>query len=91
MELEEILARTAERIVEHGTHTETRVLEAVSAATRDVCPGAAAALVDWDGSEITRLRAFGIVHGAVLGVLGRRERSWLLEEILGVAEVALAG
>ena len=30
------------------------------------CPRAAEALIDWDGSEITRLRAFGIVDGALL-------------------------
>jgi hypothetical protein len=42
------------------------ILEALAAAARTLCPGAAAALVDWEGPEIARLRAFGIVHGALL-------------------------
>ena len=38
-------------------------------------PGAAEALVDWGGSEIARLRAFGIVHGVVVRDLGSRDRA----------------
>jgi hypothetical protein len=68
--LHEILDGTAHRIASRGTHSEALVLEALAAAARNLCPGAAAALVDWEGPEIARLRAFGIVHGALLGDLG---------------------
>ena len=44
-------------------------------AVRRVSPGAASALVDWDGAEIARLRAFGIVHGIVVRDLGPGERA----------------
>ena len=57
VQLDAMLDRIAERIVEHGTPTEAPVLQAMSALSRQVCPGAAAALVDWDGSETARLRA----------------------------------
>lgn len=56
----------AERIAEFGTRSERAALEALAAAARPLCPGAAAALADWEGSEVARLRAFGIVHGALL-------------------------
>ena len=64
-----------------------RVLEAMADASQEACPGAAAALVDWNGSEIARLRAFGIVHGVVLEVLGPLGRSVLLEQVLGTADL----
>jgi hypothetical protein len=91
MELEDILNDVAYQVVDSGTWTESRALWAMAAATRDVCPGAAAALVDWGGSEIARLRAFGIVHGVVLRVLGPRGRLRLLEQLRGTADLALAG
>lgn len=91
MELESVLGRIAERIVENGTLAEARVLQAMSAATQEVCPGAAAALVDWNGSEIARLRAFGVVHGVVLRVLARRDQSGLLDQVLGTADPHLSG
>lgn len=84
--LEAILDETAERIVESGTRTESTTLCAMSAATGHLAPGAAAALVDWDGSEPARLRAFGIVHGVVLRGLGARDRSLLLAQIAGTAQ-----
>lgn len=84
--LESILDQTAERIVESGTRTEAATLCAMSAATRHLSPGAAAALVDWDGSEPARLRAFGIVHGVVLRDLGARGRSRLLAQLRGTAQ-----
>ena len=46
--------------------TEAGILRGDGRRRRRVCPGAAAALVDWGGAEIARLRAFGIVHGVVL-------------------------
>lgn len=90
MELDEMLDRTADRIVAWGTQTEVRTLEAMASATRERCPGAAAALVDWDATEIFRLRAFGIVHGVVLRELTSRERLDLWIEVLGNPPLALA-
>jgi hypothetical protein len=81
LRLESILDRTAERIVESGTLTESATLCAMSAATRHLSPGAAAALVDWDGAEAARLRAFSILHGVVLRELGVGDRSRLLAEL----------
>jgi hypothetical protein len=91
VQLDTMLDRIAERIVEHGTPTEAPVLEAMSALSRRVCPGAAAALVDWDGSETARLRAYGVVHGVVLQILGTSGQSLLLDEVRGAVDLALAG
>ena len=88
--LEALLALVAERIAEHGTAAEARVLELVSAAVHRTNPGAAAALVDWNGAEIARLRAFGLVHGVVVTDLGAGAQSALLDQILGT-DLALAG
>ena len=89
-ELMEILDRTAYRIVGDGTRTRSRTLEAMAAATRELRPGAAAALVDWDGSEIARLRAFGIVHGVVLRHLPANRQLDLLTQLLRVSTHELA-
>ena len=79
-ELDDRLRRLADRIVEHGTEVERIALETVADATRWTVPGAAAALVDWDGTEIARLRAFGVLHGSV-GRLGPEDQAWLLDRL----------
>ena len=84
-----VLVGIAERIAEHGTTTERDALLAVHDAARWAAPGAAAALVDWDGQETARLRAFGILHGVVLGVLGPEDRAWLLDRLRGGGARAL--
>ena len=61
--LDGLLGLVAARIVEHGTPSEARVLTTMSAAVRREHPGAAAALVDWNGAEVARLRAFGVAAG----------------------------
>lgn len=66
MSLEQILEGTAHKIALHGTRSESTLLEALAVAASVSCPGAAEALVDWNGPEIARLRAFGIVHGVLL-------------------------
>jgi hypothetical protein len=53
-------------------------------------PGAAAALIDWNGSEVARQRAFGVAHGVVMGELGPGAQSVLLDQILGT-DLSLAG
>ena len=90
MELMEILDRTAHHIVDSGTRTRSRTLQAMAADTQDVCPGAAAALVDWNGSEIARLRAFGIVHGVVLRDLPAHTQRHLLTQLVGASAHELA-
>ena len=88
--LDAMLALVAERIVEHGTATEARLLQHLSDAVSHAAPGAAAALVDWEGAEVARLRAFGVVHGVVLAGLAPRAQSSLLDDILGT-DLSLAG
>ena len=78
-----LLNAIAERIAEHGTATERPALQAMHDTARWSAPGAAAALVDWDGPETARLRAFGVLHGVVLGVLGPEDRAWLLDRLRG--------
>lgn len=89
MDLEHVLDTIAERIVSQGTRSEAARLETLAAATSALCPGVAEALVDWDGSEIARLRAFGIAHGALLA-----ERASLRAEVLpgrgGVSAASVA-
>lgn len=53
------LAELGHRIAEQGTASERAALEAIAASIRHEAPGIAAALVDWAGPEIVRLRAFG--------------------------------
>ncbi len=73
MELIEYMDTLAFTIAESGTLADRRTLEILAAAVGSKNQGAAAALVDWDGSEIARLRAFGIVHGIVVHELSRDE------------------
>jgi len=89
-ELIEILDRTAHRIVDDGTRTRSRTLQAMAAATQNLCPGAAASLVDWAGSEIARLRAFGIVHGVVLRDLPADTQQHLLRQLVRASTHELA-
>ncbi len=89
-ELAELLNSAAQSIVSDGTQSQRPVLEHVSAAAGQASPGAAAALVDWSGSEIARLRAFGIVHGVVLA-LDTDEQLALLHRIRGGTDLPLAG
>lgn len=82
MNLNEFLDRTADHIVSSGTAIESPVLMTMAAAARDLSPGAAAALVDWGGSEVARLRAFGIVHGVLLRELPSTRQEQLLAQLL---------
>jgi hypothetical protein len=82
-ELGILLGGIAERIADRGTESERVALHAVHDAARWSAPGAAAALVDWEGSETARLRAFGVLHGVVLSVLGDEDRAWLLDRLRG--------
>ena len=79
VELAQVLDRAAHRIAEDGTSTERRLLEAMSEVAARSAPGAAAALIDPHGTEVARLRAFGLLHTHLLQVLGPREHAWLLD------------
>ena len=79
VELALVLEKAAHRVAEEGTFAERRLLEAMSQVASQSAPGASAALVDPDGSEVSRLRAFGLVHAHVQEALGPREHAWLLE------------
>ncbi len=85
-----MLERTAHHVAAAGTQTEARALQAMARAVEDEHPGAAAALVDWAGPEIVRLRAFGVVHGAVLWDLAPQDQSRLRAELLGSNALTLA-
>jgi len=76
-----LLDGVADRVLERGTGSERPALQAMADAVRVVAPGAADALVDWDGSEAMRVRAFSVLHGVVLHVLGSEDRAWLLEQL----------
>jgi hypothetical protein len=78
-----LLGGIAERIAEHGTVSEGRALQAVHDAVHWSAPGAAAALVDWEGSETARLRAFGVLHGVALSGLSPEDCAWLLDRLRG--------
>lgn len=89
MELNELLNRTAVHIVADGTQTESRTLQAMASAAVDLNQGAAAALVDWNGSEIARLRAFGIVHGVLLRELPDSAQEELLTHLLDTSSAVI--
>ena len=60
------LKQIAERLVALGTEVETHRLIEIARVIRSAAPGTAAALVDWDGSEVSRLRAFAAASCVVL-------------------------
>jgi len=79
VELVQVLEEAAHRVADLGTSSERRLLEAMSEVAAQSAPGAAAALVDRDGTEASRLRAFGFVHTHLVQALGPREHAWLLD------------
>jgi hypothetical protein len=81
VELRAILDRTADRVAADGTRAESLALRVMEAAARELCPGAAAALIDWKGSEVARLRAFGIVHGVLLRDLSAAAQTQLAVQL----------
>ena len=77
-ELAQRLDDAAHRIAEQGTSGERRLLAAMAKVAAATAPGAAAALVDPEGSEVSRQRAYGVVHTHLVTSLGPREHAWLL-------------
>lgn len=89
-ELNTILSLAAERIVEHGTLAERPLLHQLAAAAVPFTPGAAAALDDWDGPEVARLRAFGMVHGVLLRALDAAAQARLVAQLEPAPALVLA-
>ena len=90
MELKEILDRIADRVAADGTRSESLALRMMESAARALCPGAAAALIDWNGSEVARLRAFGIVHGVLLRDLSAATQTQLALQVAAASVHELA-
>ncbi|WP_457962612.1 hypothetical protein M1E17_13820 [Arthrobacter sp. D1-29] len=90
MELNEILNHTADRVVAEGTYAAARTLEAMASAAGTLSPGAAAALVDWAGPEVARLRAFGLVHGLLLRELPAPAQAQLAAQLVAPSALVLA-
>ena len=86
IELAQVLEEAAHRIAEQGTSSEPLLLFAMSEVAAQSAPGAAAALVDPDGTEASRLRAFGLLHTHLLDALGPREHAWVLDLLEGELE-----
>ena len=78
VELAQRLDEAAHRIAEHGTSGEGRLLAAMAKVAAASAPGAAAALVDPEGTEVSRQRAYGVVHAHLVTSLGPREHERLL-------------
>lgn len=82
------LDRIGHRIAELGTNAEIDRLAALADAVRHVAPGAAAALVDPDGSEISRLRAFAVAGAALLRLPATDEASTPVAEPAAIRAAA---
>jgi hypothetical protein len=83
VELERLLGEVGAHISEAGTASERLTLHEVAEAARWVAPGASAALVDWDGTETARLRAFGVLHGVAVSTMMPEDQLWLLDRLTG--------
>jgi hypothetical protein len=90
-EVAQLLDVAAHRVSELGTASEHALLQALSDVVAPTAPGAAAALVDERGTEISRLRAFGLVHAHVIEELGPRQHARLLDLVGGRGCEAASG
>lgn len=54
-----------DRLEVEGTVAHRASLEQLAQAVRPFAPGAAAALLDWTGTEIARLRAYAVAHAVL--------------------------
>ena len=91
VEVAQILDAAAHQVSAFGTASEPGLRQALAVVAAPMAPGAAAALVDDAGTEISRLRAFGVVHALVVEELGPDEHARLLDLIGGVGDVASPG
>ena len=79
--LHALLDPVAARMASDATSVPMPVLTAIAVAIWDNSPGAAAALVDRNGPEVARQRAFGTAYGVVLHVLDVPAQRALLERL----------
>ncbi len=56
------LSTLAHGVADDGTLAHRGAIEALADTIRDAQPAVAIALTDWDGTEVARLRAFGLAH-----------------------------
>ncbi len=89
MTLKSILNDIADIIMAKGTTAARKDLTALAAAVRDTQPGAAAALTDWEGSEIARERAFAVIRHEVVRA-GEQRQLTVAMDLVGHRAVALA-
>ncbi len=89
MTLQRILTEIGHDIADKGTTPHRPILEAMAEAARDIKPGAAAALTDWDAPEVVRLRAYSVVADALLTLDGRQRRT-IAHRLVWAAGLALA-
>ncbi len=89
MTLKSILNDIADIITAKGTTAVRKDLTALAAAVRDTQPGAAAALADWDGSEIARERAFAVIRHEVVRAGAERQLA-IAMDLAAFRAVALA-
>jgi hypothetical protein len=90
-EVAQVLDVAVHRVSELGTASEHALLQALSDVVAPTAPGAAAALVDRTGTEISRLRALGLVHAHVIEELGPRQHARLLDLVGGRGCEAASG
>jgi hypothetical protein len=83
IELHAVLDVVARQIYERGTHSAEASLTVISSAVSGTMPGTAAALIDWEGAEVLRLRAFGVAHGVAIRTLDPNAQRVLLARIRG--------
>ena len=62
MDIKLYFDRLADAIMAFGTTAVRGDLDELASRVRHVDPGAAAALTDWEGSEIARERAFAVIR-----------------------------
>lgn len=89
MNLETRMNEMAHQVVEQGTESAREHLETIAAFITGRAPGAAAALIDWDGAEIVRARAFGRAAGVIINDLEVWEQNALVDELTGAPALAL--
>lgn len=89
MTLKSILNDIADIIMAKGTTAARKDLTALAAAVRDTQPGAAAALTDWEGSEIARERAFAVIRHEVVRAGAERQLA-IAMDLAAFRAVALA-
>ena len=83
LDLGRTLDSLAHLVADRGTAAAPHAMTVLAASARALEPHAAAALVDPTLREVVRQRAFGIVHGALLGRLDDVDTAEVLDRLVG--------